>query len=217
MSGRRAMPHPGTPRLVTARPGRVGQYRPRVQAMESPRILTRGTDPARRPGRVTDGAAGDGVDGGDTEDVTGALDGGTFSGSPVGRPRSVFDPARASAAAAATAAARTRFCAGLTTGDFPAREVVIRGPVGFSCRRRGLVGSRVVRRVGAWLQRLGWRPSRPASGTEPHGLTRNPACGRPARGAEHHSPPSAVPKPRKRRAALAGDNAEITWPAGAAP
>jgi hypothetical protein len=69
------MPQPGTPRLVTARSAPAGQYRPRVQAIESPITLTRGTDPGRRPGRPIGGGCGVGEGRGDGEGMTRGWDG----------------------------------------------------------------------------------------------------------------------------------------------
>src|SRR4051812_33027352 len=131
--------------------------------MESPRILTRGTDPTRGAGRVTDPSAGDSADGADTEEVTGALEGGTVSGSPVGCPRCVFNPvrARASAAAAATATAKTRFCAGRTTGNFPLGRSLFLRPLSSPAGCRGVPSAPwdeegdATRRSGHWV----WVPA----------------------------------------------------------
>src|ERR671939_1806409 len=115
MSGRRAIPQPGTPRLVTARSGRYGQYRPRVQAIESPMTLTRGSGPGRRPGRAIGGGCRAGAGLADAEGTTGRGDGlgARLRGAAVlGYAEGGVDPARANAAATATAAPRTRTVAG---------------------------------------------------------------------------------------------------------
>src|SRR3954452_7288694 len=51
MSGSRAIPQPGTARLVTARPGCGGRYWATDQATESPKNAIRGSAPGLRSGR----------------------------------------------------------------------------------------------------------------------------------------------------------------------